>query len=150
VSEVFEPTAQDFQQAILALLGEEPDSDLAEQLPAYWEICEITGRGYTGLQYLFTLKQAILFLLGRLRTEFDVSDSGASQTRSQKFRQTESMLDAVDKDIASFQDLLKAGAAPEIGLIERDVIFPATGLYRWADPNSRLYRGDAVVRRGWT
>jgi hypothetical protein len=131
VSEVFEPTAQDFQQAILALLGEEPDSDLAEQLPAY-------------------LKQAILFLLGRLRTEFDVSDSGASQTRSQKFRQTESMLDAVDKDIASFQDLLKAGAAPEIGLIERDVIFPATGLYRWADPNSRLYRGDAVVRRGWT
>jgi hypothetical protein len=140
-------TAQDYQAALLVELNQAPDSELAEHMPVFWEICEITGLGYIGLQYLYTMRRAIMFLLQRLREEHDVSDTGVSEQFSQLFQQLKALLEEVDKDIQSFTELVAAGKPPLVGIIEAQVIFGPDPSIPWADQNSRLWRGDPVMRR---
>lgn len=137
-----ELTEQEYQDLIVAEVGDDAASTLASTVGVYWRRYD----GYTDLEtrYLQVKLAAIDLMLGRVRKQVDFRDpAGISASAHQLFTHLTQMRDIVQDQIDSGAGVASSGAAAGggIGLLTKTApqMPPAGSLL---DANDTAYRGD--------
>lgn len=138
-------TEADYKALIILQVGDNTAGVLAANIDLLWTSHDDVSD--PALVASLTKRDAIDLMLGQVRTNVDFrTSSGSAVSLSDLFDHLLKMRQAVELEIAAAQASLGGGGAlaplTTTAPIERD---SAGG----PDPNSRVYRGDPLRRRGW-
>jgi hypothetical protein len=138
-------TAQ-LQQKIRREVGLPDNEELKLQVEEAWEQYEDRGLLGRSLRYLYAKRDALNWILGQNWKLFNWVDQGVVQSDSDRFKHLTEMLDRLEEELVRIETSGRNNRVIAVGTITAQN--PLDNPYGLPDPNSRIYRGDAVLRRG--
>lgn len=136
-------TDAQYQQLIVAEVGDDAQSTLASTVPVYW--VRYSGIADLEARFLYAKLAAIDLMLGRVRGQVTIRDGdGASVDLNKLFDHLTTMRETVQTQI---EGASQAGSASSAAgdLTTTAPIMPPAGSR--IDANDRAYRGDPYRRR---
>lgn len=145
MAETVNSTSQ-YQSLLLSELGQDVNSDLAAYLPLLWQRHSRKGAIHPDLQYLYTKRSAIDYLLGQGVEDVKYSQQDVSEDPTQAGKNLLDLRKLVSEEIVSLEEVLLSGGLASVGQITKKT--PIT-VNHGPNPNSRRLRGDPIAGRRW-
>jgi hypothetical protein len=95
-------SAAEYQAQVPSDVGQTGNLTLVNNVPIWWELND--DRGYDlKVQYLYTLKTAIFWLIGNNWSSFDWAEGDVQRKESQKIKGLLLLLDLINKELAGVE-----------------------------------------------
>jgi hypothetical protein len=140
--------ANEYRNLIVTQVGDSTTGVVAANVDTLWTLHD--DQPTLPRQFLHAKRDAIQVLMGTVREQVTIARSGTQTDLTDKMRNLQAMLSAVDAEIATIETLaLKAAsqARPMSGQLTATA--PRSAPDGWPDANDPALRGDPYVPLRW-
>lgn len=138
-------TEEQLKAKIASELGQPDSLELAAQIDLGWEQFAMYAYTAPNLRYFYTERDAIRWLLGGNWKKFNWMDQGVVQSDSQVFDHLHTLMMDVQTEIERLERIARGNRAGIVTQLANEAVY--TNPFGYPNPNSRIYRGDPLVRR---
>ena len=110
-------TTTELQDLILVELNATDDKELSVALPTWWSL--YSDKATTHLQYLYSKRHALGYLMGKSRKKIDVTIGTDKLSASQEFKHLKEMHESITNEI---KDLEPGGTIPSMSVVDPTVL----------------------------